>query len=142
MFNLHDFYTGIKTPNGEKVYLGDKITGDFYFPMLVQYDFEQNKYILSTIGKTKSPYRSYEIIDVPKMQGLRVISNTLIYPQFAQGEQVRITVKNIKESIFGLGETVTIVKVNEWEVVAISLDGKRKTSLQFHEFLPLWRWDN
>jgi hypothetical protein len=142
MISIQDFYTGVRTQNGEKVYLGDKLTGDFYFPMLVQYNFEENKFTVTTTGKSKSPYRSYLIEDIPHLGGLRVISNTIFYNQVKIGEEVKVTVRNIKGAVFSLGDVVKIIAINEWDVQTESEDGLRSATLQFHEFLPLWRWED
>lgn len=142
MLLKENFYTGFKTCDGEKIYLGDKLQGDFYFPLLIQYDFVENKFVVTTTGKRQSPYRKYVIEDMEKLQGLRVVSNTMIYAQVAIGETVKVTVKNIKGSIFKLGEFVKITEINEWDVVAQSLTNLEHTTvLQFNEFLPAWRFD-
>lgn len=143
MLNREDFYTGFKTFDGEKIYLGDKLQGEFYFPMLIQYDCEENKFVVTTTGKKESPYRKYIIEDMDKLQGLRVVSNTLMFAQVALGERIKITVKNIKDGIFELNEIVEVIEIQEWGVIARSLTNKEDiATLKFNDFLPSWRFDS
>ncbi|TCC94541.1 hypothetical protein EZ428_07155 [Pedobacter frigiditerrae] len=64
MIDISKLYTGLKTCDGVKIYLGDKLTAPFYFPMLVQFDFKENKFVVTTTGKNKSLYRKYLIEDL------------------------------------------------------------------------------
>lgn len=142
MLNKEDLFTGLTLYNGDKVYLGDKLQGDLFYPMLVQYDLERKEFIVGVTGNKESPCRQYLITDMPSLHGLRVVSNTLMYAQAKVGDQVKITVKNLKDQVFKLGDVVEIVAVNEWDVVASALtDAKIAATIKFSDFLPLWRWE-
>lgn len=139
-FDIELFYTGIVTAGGEKVYLGDKLVGPYYHPMLVQYDFAEQKFIVTTTGKSLSPYRKYIIEDLAQLPGLRIMHNTLIYRHAKVGDIVRISVDNIKNNLFALHEDVRITEVQEWVVIAEALnDPLKKAEVRFGEFLEAWR---
>lgn len=141
MIELSILYTGIKTHDGVKIYLGDKLVAPFYFPMVVQFDFKESKFVLTTTGKNKSPYRNYLLEDMALNPSLRIISNSLIYQSVKVSDLVKITVNNIKDSLFKEGDTVKVVEVNEWNVVVQSLSNENvKATIQFYDFLEMWRY--
>ncbi len=142
MLNKEDLFIGFTLYNGDNVYLGGKLQGDLFYPMLVQYDLEKKEFIVVVKGKKESPCRQYLITDMPSLHGLRVVSNTLMYAQAKVGDKVKITVINLKDQVFKLGDVVEIVAVNEWDVVASALtDAKITATLKVSDFLPLWRWE-
>jgi hypothetical protein len=141
--DISNFYTGIKTKEGVKVFLGDKLTGQFYFPMVVQYNFKENKYVTIATGKAKSPYRTYPIENLAELPGLRIISNSLLHQSVQVSDLVKITVQNIKESIFTIGDIVRVIEVNEWDIIVESLtDLNIKATIQYHDFLEMWRFED
>jgi len=137
-----DLFTGYSTKEGIKVYLGDQIVAPFYFPMLIQYDFNTNVFVITTKGKNKSPYRIYPIQNVAEISGLRIISNSIINQYVKVGDLVKITVLNIKESSFTAGDIVKVVEVNEWDINVEGInDPSLRATIQYHEFLEMWRFD-
>lgn len=141
MIDISTLYTGFKTHNGVKIYLGDKLMAPFYFPMVVQFNFKENKFVVTTTGKNKSPYRTYLIEDIALNPSLRVVSNSLILQTVKISDLVKITVNNIKDSLFKEGDVVKVVEVNEWDIVVQSLTNENvKATIQFHDFLEMWRY--
>jgi len=143
MINKEDLYTGYKTKAGVKVYLGDHLVGPHYFPMLIQYDFKTNDFVITTKGKNKSLYRIYPIQNVSGLDSLRVISNSIFHQSVKVNDLVKITVQNIKDSVFVAGDIVRVIQVNEWDIVVqSSQDQILKATIQYHEFLEMWRFED
>ena len=137
-----DLYTGHRTKDGVKVYLGDQLVAPFYFPMNIQYDFNTGGFVITTKGKSKSPYRIYPIQNVAEIGSLRVISNSIINQYVKQGDFVKITVLNIKDSSFTAGDIVKVAEVNEWDInVEAVNDPTLNATIQYHEFLEMWRFE-
>ena len=143
MINKEDLYTGYKTKEGVKVYLGDQLTGPYYFPMLIQYDFKTNDFVITTKGKNKSPYRVYPIQNVAELDSLRVVSNSIFHQSVKVNDLVKITVLNIKDTAFTAGDTVKVIEVNEWDIVVEATnDAALRATIQYHEFLEIWRYED
>ena len=143
MIKTEDLYTGYKTKEGIKVYLGDHLAGPYYFPMLIQYNFKTKEFVIATKGKNKSPYRNYPIQNVAVLDDLRVISNSIIHQSVKVNDLLKITVLNIKGSVFVAGDTVKVIEANEWDVIVESpTDSTVKATIQYHEFLEMWRYED
>lgn len=140
MLKLEDLYTGYTTHDGHKIYLGDRLYAKFYHPMLVQYDFVNNKFVVTDPGKQESPYRSYLLSDMVQNPGLRILRNIAIYSHAAVGDIVEVTQDNVKGKELEAGEKVKVVEVKEWSVLVESEERPGKTvELKFGEFLENWR---
>ncbi|TCC94542.1 hypothetical protein EZ428_07160 [Pedobacter frigiditerrae] len=66
----------------------------------------------------------------------------MIFQSVKIADLVKITVENIKDSLFNEGDVVKVIEINEWDVVVQSLsDENIKTTIHFHEFLEMWRFE-
>jgi hypothetical protein len=132
--DIESFYTGCLTAQGEKIYLGDKIRGKFFYKMQVQYEMESQSFVLVS-QNPQSPYRKYFLSDLEKIEALSIVGNQLFFKEPKVGERVKITVDN-KGEFFPSGSLVEIIEVtDEWNVQAKSLDCEQLITLKIGEFL-------
>ncbi|POY36634.1 hypothetical protein C3K47_09680 [Solitalea longa] len=141
MLEIETLYTGIQTHQGEKIYLGDKLLAPYMHPGLVQYDFQNKRFVVTGTGKDHAYYRFYELTAIveayPK---LRVVHNQIIYKHAFVGDNIKVSVDNVKNSALFLGELATVSEVREWDITAASVtDPERTAVLQFGQFLESWR---
>ncbi|TCD25109.1 hypothetical protein EZ456_16360 [Pedobacter psychrodurus] len=132
--NIESFYTGCLTAQGEKIYLGDKIRGKFFYKMQVQYEMETKSFVLVS-QNPQSPYRKYLLSDLEKIEGLNIVGNQLFFKEPKVGEKVKITVDN-KSEFFPFGSMVEIMEVtDEWNVLVKSSSNGQLIMLKVGEFL-------
>ncbi|WP_293308761.1 hypothetical protein [Pedobacter sp. UBA5917] len=55
--DIESFYTGFRTAQGDKIYLGDRLRGKFFYKMHVQYEIETQSFVLVSLNP-ESPYRN------------------------------------------------------------------------------------
>jgi hypothetical protein len=132
--DIESFYTGYLTAQGDKIYLGDKIRGKFFYKMQVQYEMETQSFVLVS-QNPQSPYRKYLVSDLEKINGLSIVGNQLFCKEPQVGEKVKITVDN-KGDDFPFGSLVEVTKVaDEWNIQAKSLVNGQLVQLKSGEFL-------
>ena len=132
--DITSFYTGYRTAQGDKIYLGDKIRGKFFYKMQVQYEMETKSFVLVS-QNPQSPYRKYLIADLEKINGLSIVGNQLFFKEPKVGEKVKITVDN-KGDDFPFGSLVEVTEVkDEWNITAKSLANDQLVQLKNGEFL-------
>ncbi|MNK29730.1 hypothetical protein D3C87_481320 [compost metagenome] len=132
--DIESFYTGYLTAQGDKIYLGDKIRGKFFYKMQVQYEMETQSFVLVS-QNSQSPYRKYLVSDLEKINGLSIVGNHLFFKEPKVGEKVKITVDN-KGDDFPFGSLVEVTEVvDEWNIQAKSLVNGQLVQLKSGEFL-------
>jgi len=132
--DIESFYTGYLTAQGDKIYLGDKIRGKFFYKMQVQYEIETQSFVLVS-QNSQSPYRKYLVSDLEKINGLSIVGNQLFFKEPKVGEKVKITVDN-KGDDFPFGSLVEVTEVaDEWNIQAKSLVNGQLVQLKSGEFL-------
>ncbi len=132
--DIESFYTGYLTAQGDKIYLGDKIRGKFFYKMQVQYEMETQSFVLVS-QNPQSPYRKYLVSDLEKINGLSIVGNQLFFKEPKVGEKVKITVDN-KGDDFPFGSLVEVTEVaDEWNIQAKSLVNGQLVQLKSGEFL-------
>ncbi|MGM9478670.1 hypothetical protein ACS5PU_19760 [Pedobacter sp. GSP4] len=132
--DIASFYTGYRTAQGEKIYLGDKIRGKFFYKMQVQYEMESQTFVLVS-QNPQSPYRKYLVSDLEKINGLSIVGNQLFFKEAKVGEKVKITVDN-KGEFFPFGSLVEVTEISdEWNIQAKSLINGQLVQLKNGEFL-------
>ncbi|MBE8714452.1 hypothetical protein [Sphingobacterium hungaricum] len=129
------FYTGYDTASGENIYLGDTLKGEFYYPLLIQYDSkDQRHYALSLDHNSRDRY--YELKDICNTEGLDIVGNQLFTVRPDLGDTIKITVDN-KGKNFPYLSLAIVTEVNPKHIRARSLLENLSIELQFGEFLEL-----
>lgn len=132
--DIKSFYTGYLTAQGDKIYLGDKIRGKFFYKMQVQYEMETQSFVLVS-QNPQSPYRKYLVSDLEKINDLSIVGNQLFFKEPKVGEKVKITVDN-KGDDFPFGSLLEVTEVaDEWNIQAKSLVNGQLVQLKSGEFL-------